>query len=55
MDFPGAIHVRRNGREIELIANGGSARIMEQLRALTPESLTSEALSLEEVFVATLK
>jgi ABC-2 type transport system ATP-binding protein len=55
MDFPGAIHVRRNGREIELIANGGSARIIEQLRALTPESLTSEALTLEEVFVATLK
>jgi ABC-2 type transport system ATP-binding protein len=55
IDFPGAIHIRRNGREIELIANGGSARIMEQLRALTPESLTSEALTLEEVFVATLK
>jgi len=55
VDFSGALHVRRNGREIELIANGGSARLMEQLRSLTPESMTSEALTLEEVFVATLK
>jgi ABC-2 type transport system ATP-binding protein len=54
-DFSGALHLRRNGRELELIANGGSARLIEELRALSPESLTSEALTLEEVFVATLK
>jgi ABC-2 type transport system ATP-binding protein len=53
--FPGALHVKRNGRELELIANGGGAAILEQLRSLGPESLTSEALTLEEVFVATLK
>ena len=29
--------------------------VVEQLRRLGPESLTSEALTLEEVFVATLK
>ena len=54
-DFAGALHVRRNGRELELIANGGGEEIVEQLRRLSPESLTSEALTLEEVFVATLK
>jgi len=54
-DLPGALHIRRNGRELELIANGGGAQIMEKLRDLSPESLTSEALTLEEVFVATLK
>ncbi len=53
--FPGALHVRRNGRELELIANGGGPEIVERLRGLSPESLTSEALTLEEVFVATLK
>jgi hypothetical protein len=53
--FPGALHVRRNGRELELIANGGGPEIVEQLKRLSPESLTSEALTLEEVFVATLK
>jgi ABC-2 type transport system ATP-binding protein len=54
-DFKGALQIRRNGREIELVANGESQQIMEQLRSLAPESLTSEALTLEEVFVATLK
>lgn len=55
MDFPGALHIRRNGRELELIANGGGPQIVEQLRSRAPESLTSEALTLEEVFVATLR
>jgi ABC-2 type transport system ATP-binding protein len=55
MNFPGALQVRRNGRELELVANGGGAEIVEQLRRHSPESLTSEALTLEEVFVATLK
>lgn len=55
IDFKGALQVRRNGRELELVANGARAQIMEQLRRLAPESLTTEALTLEEVFVATLK
>src|SRR5258708_21129702 len=55
MEFTNALQVRRNGRELELVANGGGPQIMEQLRALGPESLTSEALTLEEVFVAALK
>jgi ABC-2 type transport system ATP-binding protein len=54
-EFKGALQIRRNGREIELVANGEGPQIMEQLRNLAPESLTSEALTLEEVFVATLK
>jgi ABC-2 type transport system ATP-binding protein len=55
VEFKGALHVRRNGRELELIANGEGPQIVEVLRKLSPESLTSEALTLEEVFVATLK
>jgi len=53
--FEDALQVRQTGRELELVANGAGARIMEQLRGLGPESLTSEALTLEEVFVATLR
>jgi ABC-2 type transport system ATP-binding protein len=53
--FSGALQTRRNGRELEVIANGGGPAILEQLRRLAPESLTSEALTLEEIFVATLK
>jgi ABC-2 type transport system ATP-binding protein len=54
-EFAGALHTRRDGRELEIIANGGGPEIMEQLRRLAPETLTTEALTLEEVFVATLK
>ncbi len=55
MEFKDALHVKRNGRELELIANGSGPQIVEQLRQLAPESLTCEALTLEEVFVATSK
>ena len=55
IEFKGALKASRRGRELELIANGEGPQIMEQLRRLAPESLTSEALTLEEVFVAALK
>jgi ABC-2 type transport system ATP-binding protein len=54
-DFKGALQIRRTGRELELVANGDSVQIMQQLSELAPETLTSEALTLEEVFIATLK
>ncbi|HLH52334.1 MAG TPA: ABC transporter ATP-binding protein [Verrucomicrobiae bacterium] len=53
--FPGALRQRRNARELEIIANGGGPEILDQLRRLSPESLTTEALTLEEVFIATLQ
>ena len=55
LPFPAALHIRRNGRELELIANGAREELLEQLRKHNPESLSAEALTLEEVFVATLK
>lgn len=55
IDFSGALDVQRNGRELELIANGTAGAIMDRLRALSPESLTVESLTLEEVFIATVK
>jgi ABC-2 type transport system ATP-binding protein len=55
VEFKEALRVRQHGREIEVIANGGGPEIIAQLRRHAPVSLTSEALSLEEVFVATLK
>ncbi len=55
IQFDGALQVRREGRELEIVANGEAARIIEELRRLGTESVTSESLSLEEVFVAALK
>jgi len=55
LDLKGALRVRRNGRELELIANGAGPELMERLRQHNPEALSTEALTLEEIFVATLK
>jgi len=46
---------RREGRELEVVVNGNKARVMERLEALSPEAITSEALTLEEIFVSALK
>lgn len=55
LDVRSALRVRRDGRELELIVNGGGASLMESLPRHAPEALTTEALTLEEIFVATLK
>ena len=55
LDLQAALRVRRNGRELELIANGSGPQLVERLRQHNPEALSTEALTLEEIFVATLK
>ena len=55
LDLHEALQVRRDGRELEVIANGGSAEMKRRLEQASPESLTVEALTLEEIFVASLK
>lgn len=54
LDLGGAHVLRQVGREIDVLVNGNSADVMDRLRARSPETLTSEALTLEEIFVATL-
>jgi hypothetical protein len=53
--LPGAQAVRRRGREVEVLANTDAEGLVNRLRAHAPESLVSEPLSLEEIFVATLQ
>ena len=55
IDLKAALRVRRDGRELELIANGGGAELKARLRQHNPEALSTESLTLEEIFVATLK
>jgi ABC-2 type transport system ATP-binding protein len=55
MDVTAALHVHRAGRELELIVNGGRAELLRQIEKHDPESLSTESLTLEEIFVATLK
>jgi ABC-2 type transport system ATP-binding protein len=52
LDLVGALHVRQSGREAEILADGNSGQLLEKLRALQPEELRCESLSLEEIFVA---
>jgi ABC-2 type transport system ATP-binding protein len=55
LDLPGARVIRRSGRELEFMADGNSAQLVEQLRAHSPESIHTEALSLEDIFVSTVR
>ena len=55
LEFGGARVLRQRGREIELVVNGNTDDVMNRLRAGSLESVTTESLSLEEIFVATLQ
>ena len=52
LDLPGALKVKRTGREMEILANGNSEELLAELKAHHPEELRTESLSLEEIFVA---
>src|SRR5579864_2075095 len=55
LDLKAALRVRREGRELELIVNGAAPELLGRLRQHHPETLSTESLTLEEIFVATLK
>jgi ABC-2 type transport system ATP-binding protein len=55
IDFGPVNVVRREGREVELIVNGNSEEVLARLKTMSPEALRAESLSLEEIFVASLK
>jgi ABC-2 type transport system ATP-binding protein len=54
LHLPGARAVQRRGRELQLVAGPKAIDVVERLRARSPEVLTAEALTLEEIFVSTL-
>ncbi|HEY0457030.1 MAG TPA: ABC transporter ATP-binding protein [Verrucomicrobiae bacterium] len=55
IDFVAARHVKLLGREVEITVNGNADEVLTRIKALSPETVNMEGLSLEEVFVATLK
>ncbi len=54
-EFPGARSGRREGRLLELTVNGNGDQLLEQLRERQPVSVEMEALTLEEIFLASVK
>jgi ABC-2 type transport system ATP-binding protein len=55
LDLGGAHVLRRRGRDVEIVVNGNAADVTARLKARSPETLTSESLTLEEIFVTTLE
>jgi ABC-type multidrug transport system ATPase subunit len=55
IDFVDAAKVRQQGRELDITVNGNSETVLEQLKLLRPESVSVDALTLEEIFVAAAK
>ncbi len=55
LDLSGARVLRRDARDLELVADGSGADMLARLAAFSPEVLTSEALTLEEIVVNTLR
>jgi ABC-2 type transport system ATP-binding protein len=55
VEIDGCEVLRREGREVEMVVNGNAAHVLERLRALSPEALKVEALTLEEIFVTAVK
>src|SRR5262245_17989311 len=45
--FKTALHIRRDGRELELIVNGDGPQVLEQLKSLTLQSMIAESLTLK--------
>lgn len=54
-EFRDARSVRRQGRTVELIVNGNAAALEERLRSFTPTRLDCEALTLEEIFLQSVR
>jgi len=55
LDLAGAQVLRSNGRELELVVTGNSVPLLDRLKAGSPEVLTTESLTLEEIFITTLR
>ena len=52
MNLTGALDLKQSGRTIELIGNGNSEQLLQTLRAHSPEDISCESLTLEEIFIA---
>ena len=53
IQLAGALRQSRAGRELEVITNGAADQVLAELKRHQPEDIRTEALTLEEIFVAT--
>ena len=55
LDFVPARNISTAGREVEILVNGDAETVLARIKAMGPEAVQLEGLTLEEIFVATLK
>ena len=55
IDFVAINKVKRDGRELEVTVNGDAEAVLKRLQSLAPQEITTENLTLEEIFVAALQ
>jgi ABC-2 type transport system ATP-binding protein len=55
IEVAGARVLHRAGREIELMTSGDSSQLVEYLRRFSPETVRTEALTLEDIFVSAVR
>jgi ABC-2 type transport system ATP-binding protein len=55
LDLAGFRVLRKQGCDVEILAQDDTDRVVQQLRARSPEVISTEALTLEEIFVSTLQ
>lgn len=53
LDIAGAQVLKRRGRELELLVRERVTDVVDRIRAASPEVVSTESLTLEEIFVAT--
>ena len=54
-EFKAAKSFKRDGRSVELIVNGNGDELLAKLRGLKPVEVTTESLTLEEIFMASVR
>ena len=55
LDLLGAKLLRQRQREIEVVVNGNASDVISRLKSHSPETIETEALTLEEIFVTTVQ
>jgi len=55
LELDGARVLRRTEREIEIVVHGAPAQAIARVEALAPEVVKTEALTLEDIFVSTVR
>ena len=55
IQLPGSRVLRRRERELEILSIGDTDAVIGRLRAHALETVTTEAMSLEEIFVSTVR